>query len=70
MTTANRPNTIWANSHRANLDGNGHLKPAPDSKGPKTGENGELLPARYKVVGRAPKGERGNVEVALVRQDN
>jgi hypothetical protein len=51
----------------------GTLKLQPMSKGPKVGSNGQLLPARYPVKGKAPAGtqqeprEHTNV---LIRQDN
>jgi hypothetical protein len=54
-------------------DRTGTLKVLPISKGPKVGSNGQLLPSRYPIKGKAPAGtnqeprEHTNV---LIRQDN
>ena len=51
------------------LDPNGTLKVLPISKGPKVGMNGELLPSRYPIKGKALM-EKGEYTNTLIRQDN
>lgn len=51
----------------------GQLKHLELSKGPKKGNNQQLLPSRYNVTAKAPKGtpqEPSEYEVQVVRQDN